>query len=108
MVLWRDIVLLKQNHFSLRHIVQYLNNMLLERDHYHLGDGHFGAAHSNYNLNYKLPTFIPVVFHNLSGYDAHFICKNFQSTDDDGDCDHICNLLPLNKEKYISNSLKMA
>ena len=34
-----------------------------------------GAAHSNCNLNYKIPREIPVVFHNGSTYDYHFITK---------------------------------
>ncbi|KYM81444.1 hypothetical protein ALC53_08212 [Atta colombica] len=32
-------------------------------------------AHSNCNLNYKNSFYIPIVFHNLLGYDAHFIIK---------------------------------
>ena len=34
-----------------------------------------GAAHNNYNLNYKESKEIPVVFHNGSPYDYHFIIK---------------------------------
>ena len=30
-----------------------------------------GAAHISCNLRYKIPNYIPVVFHNLAGYDAH-------------------------------------
>ena len=35
-----------------------------------------GAAHDICNLNYKTPTEIPVVFHNGSTYDYHFIMKD--------------------------------
>ena len=39
------------------------------RDHY---TGLYrGPAHPLSNLRYKIPSYIPVVFHNLSGYDAH-------------------------------------
>jgi len=48
------------------------------RDHCHLTGKYRGAAHNICNLHYKVPNFIPVVFHNLSGYDSHlFIKKNY-------------------------------
>ncbi|KYN30083.1 hypothetical protein ALC57_00460 [Trachymyrmex cornetzi] len=56
-----------------------------------------GSAHSNCNLNYKNLFYIPVVFHNLSRYDAQFIIKEI-ATAYDGHVD----LLPITKEKYIS------
>ena len=34
-----------------------------------------GAAHSGCKLRYKVPKEIPVVFHNGSTYDYHFIIK---------------------------------
>ena len=34
-----------------------------------------GAAHNNYNLKYKMQKEIPIVFHNGSKYDYHFIIK---------------------------------
>lgn len=48
------------------------NNMKV-RDHNHLTGSYRGPACNNCNINYKLPNFIPVVMHNLSRYDAHFI-----------------------------------
>ena len=41
------------------------------RDHCHLTGIYRGAAHNKCNLQYRKPKFIPVVFHNLSGYDSH-------------------------------------
>ncbi|XP_071640852.1 uncharacterized protein [Temnothorax longispinosus] len=67
------------------------------RDHCHLTGRYRGPAHSTCNLNYKDPHFIPVIFHNLSGYDAHFIIKEIAAAFE-GSID----VLPITKEKYIS------
>ena len=39
------------------------------RDHCHYTGKYRGAAHSSCNLRYRIPDYIPVVFHNLAGYD---------------------------------------
>ena len=52
-----------------------LNNDNKVRDHcYYIGK-YRGAAHNKCNLRYKIPKEIPVVFHNGSTYDYHFIIK---------------------------------
>jgi len=66
------------------------------RDHCHLIDKYRGPAHSNCNLNSKNSFYIPI-FHNLSGYDAHFIIKEITTA-----YDGYVNILPITKEKYIS------
>jgi hypothetical protein len=48
------------------------------------------------NLNYKIPKFFPVVFHNLSGYDSHLFIKKLAGGK--------INCIPNNEEKYISFS----
>ncbi len=68
------------------------------RDHDHLTGEFRGAAHSICNLNYKIPRFIPIFFHNFSGYDAHFLVKELGA-----DGENI-TLIPSNEEKYISFS----
>jgi len=57
-----------------------------------------GPAHSNCNLNYKDSYCIPVVLHNLSDYDAHFIIKEITTV-----YDKRVELLPITKKNiYIS------
>ena len=66
------------------------------RDHCHLTGKFRGAAHSKCNLEYRLPKFYPVIFHNLSGYDSHLFIKNLGKSEGKIDC------IPNNEEKYIS------
>ena len=66
------------------------------RDHCHLTGKFRGAAHSKCNLDYRVPKFFPVIFHNLSGYDSHLFIKNLGKTEGKIDC------IPTNEEKYIS------
>ncbi|KYN29064.1 hypothetical protein ALC57_01510 [Trachymyrmex cornetzi] len=80
-----------------RHEKPFASDDTRVRDHCHLTGKYRGPAHTNCNLNYKNSYTIPVVFHNLSGYDAHFIIKEI-ATAYDG---HV-ELLPITQEKYIS------
>ena len=66
------------------------------KDHCHYTGRFRGASHNSCNLKYKKPKFIPVIFHNLSGYDSHLFIKNLGYTDGNIDC------IPNNEEKYIS------
>ena len=45
------------------------------RDHCHCAGKYRGVAHSIYNLKFNVLNEIPVVFHNDSNYDYHFIIK---------------------------------
>ncbi|CAH3149424.1 unnamed protein product [Porites lobata] len=45
------------------------------RDHYHFTGKYRGAAHNSCNLKCRKPRILPVIFHNLQGYDAHLFIK---------------------------------
>ena len=45
------------------------------RDHCHFTGKYRGAAHNKCNLECRKPLILPVVFHNLQGYDAHLFIK---------------------------------
>ena len=70
------------------------------RDHCHYTGKYRGAAHSICNLNYKIPKEIPVVFHNGSTYDYHFIIKQL-AREFKGNFECIGE----NTEKYITFSV---
>ena len=67
------------------------------RDHRHFTGKYRGAAHSKCNLQYKLPKNIPVVFHNGSLYDNHFVIKELAKY-----FNGYFNCIGENTEKYIS------
>ena len=73
------------------------------RDHFHHTSLFRGAVHNNCNLKYQIPDHIPVVFHNLSGYDAHLFIKELGRRFNKNDIGVIAE----NKEKYISFNVKI-
>ena len=68
------------------------------RDHWHFTGKYRGAAHSNCNVKVRKPLFLPVIFHNLQGYDAHLFIKELAGQKGDFSC------IPSTEEKYISFS----
>ena len=73
------------------------------RDHFHYTGEYRGAAHNNCNLKYKIPDHIPIVFHNLIGYDAHLFIKELRRKFNKNDIGVIAE----NKEKCISFNVKI-
>ena len=70
------------------------------RDQCHYIGKYRGAAHSICNLRYKTSKEIPIVFHNGSTYDYHFIIKQLaKEFDSQFEC------LGENTEKYITFSV---
>ena len=70
------------------------------RDHCHYTGKYRGAAHSICHLRYKISKEIPVVFHNGSAYDYHFIIKKLAR-----EFKGYFHCLGENTEKYITFSV---
>ena len=69
------------------------------RDHCHYTGKYRGPAHNICNLRYKMPKEIPIVLHNGSTYDYHFIIKELvKEFESNFEC------LGENTEKYITFS----
>ena len=68
------------------------------RDHCHLTGKYRGAVHFECNLKMRVPKFVPVLFHNLEGYDSHLFVKSL------GFSEGKINCIPKTDEKYISFS----
>ena len=68
------------------------------RDHCHYTGKYRGAAHRNYNFQYKIPSYIQIVFHNLSGYDAHLFIRELAAFKPGG---AKMEVITKNKEDYI-------
>jgi hypothetical protein len=68
------------------------------RDHCHVTGKFRGPAHNSCNLNAKQPHFIPILMHNLSGYDSHFIVREL------GNSPGSVHVIPNSEEKFIAFS----
>ena len=71
------------------------------RDHCHFTGEYRGAAHFDCNLKCRKPLILPVLFHNLQGYDSHLFIKQLSKISGDLSC------IPSTEEKYISFSKKI-
>ena len=72
------------------------------RDHCHYTGLYRGPAHPLCNLMYRIPSYISVVFHNLSGYDAHLFIREL------GKHSSKMKVITKNKEGYISFSIRVS
>ena len=72
----------------------WICNKLIEndkvRDHSHITGKYRGAAHWNCNINMKISKKLPIIFHNLRGYDSHLVIKELSRLN----CN--INVIPIN------------
>ena len=66
------------------------------RDHCHVTGKFRGAAHWSYNINLQLTKKVPVIFHNLRGYESHLIFRVLHKFDVKID------VIPDRLEKYMA------
>ena len=92
---------------------QYTDKDIRVRDHCHITGKFRGSAHQDCNLKLRIKPDnikIPVIFHNLRGYDSHFImqqigeiAKNHAYKNKRGEeCHMNINCIPNNMEKYLA------
>ena len=68
-----------------------------ERDYCYITGKFRGATHKKCNLKLKIPGKLPVIFHNLGGYDRHVIFKELNNFDDID-----IQVITKKSEKYMS------
>ena len=82
-----------------KNLIKTIKKHYKVRDHCHYTGKYRGAAHNICNLRHKIPKEIPIVFHNGSTYDYHFIIKELVK-----EFDRKFEWLGENAEKYITFS----
>ena len=92
---------------------QYTDKDIRVRDHCHITGKFRGSAHQDCNLKLRIKPAtikIPVLFHNLRGYDSHFIMqqigeiakKHSYKNKRGEECHMNINCIPNNMEKYMA------
>ena len=67
------------------------------RDYCHIIGKYRGPAHRQCNLKLKIPRKLPIIFHNLEGYDGHLIFRELNSFKDID-----VQVIPKTDERYMS------
>ena len=88
-----DFKLATECHICKRAFTEQNNKV---RDHCHITSNYRGAAHNSCNRSFRLTEKIPVIFHNLRGYDSHFIMQEI------GKFGQNIDVIPNNMEKYLA------
>ena len=92
---------------------KYTDKDVCIRDHCHITGKFRGSAHQEFNLKLRIKPEdikIPVIFHNLRGYDSHFIMQQIEEiakkhayTNKKGEKQDLnINTIPNNMEKYMA------
>jgi hypothetical protein len=84
---------------------KYVKGDIRVRDHCHITGKYRGSAHQDCNVNFRLTDKIPVIFHNLKGYDSHFIMQEIGKITKNhthNDKQMNINVIPNNMEKYMA------
>ena len=71
-------------------------NMDKVKDHCHVTGRFRGAAHNKSNINLRLPRKLPIIFHNLQGYDGHITFTELNNFNVDID------VTPKGNDKYMN------
>ena len=82
---------------------KYLDTEVRVRDHCHITGQYRGSAHQDCNLKLRIDPHklkVPVIFHNLRGYDSHFVMQEIGSIGKSNDLS--INCIPNNIEKYMA------
>ena len=93
--------------------IKYTDKDIRVRDHCHITGKFRGSAHQDCNLKLQMKPGnikIPVIFHNLRGYDSHFIMqqigeiakKHTYKNKRGEECHMNINCIPNNMEKYMA------
>ena len=89
---------------------EYSDKDIRVGDHCHIIGKYRGSSHQDCNINFRLTDKIPVVFHNLRGYDSHFLMqeigelvkKHKYKNKKGEECQMNINAIPNNMEKYMA------
>ena len=82
---------------------KYTNEDIRVRDHCHITGQYRGSAHEDCNLKLRISSEkfkLPVIFHNLRGYDSHFIMQEIGTIGKEYEL--YINCIPNNMEKYMA------
>ena len=90
----------KNIYFNKVTVVEFVKKLIdnheeKRRDHCHVTGKFSGSAYGSCNTNLQLTKKVPVIYHNLRGYDNHLIFREFDKFD------IRISVIPNGLEKYI-------